>query len=215
MKNENIKKINTIGKISKILAIITRITLLISATILIVIGICFLSVPSDAIQGYGTAQGQIILDGDRLPEDLVKIELGEDHIKLLGMKLATIVTETRNGSDRIIDISANAENVTGAAIKHNFAVFFFGHAVFLIFVSIIFIFAQKLAAALGKCESPFEENVLKALNKFTFSLIPLCVIMLFLGSGCIPIAFVILFVILICYCFKHGAELQKESDETL
>ena len=215
MKNENIKKINTVGKISKILAIITRITLLISATILIVIGICFLSVPSDAIQGYGTAQGQIIIDGDRIPENLVKVDQGDDHIKLLGMKLAMIVTETRNGSDRIVDINANAENITGAVIKLNFAVFFFGYAVFLIFVSIIFIFAQKLAAALEKCESPFEGNVIKALNKFAFSLIPICIIMLFLGAGCIPIAFVILFVVLICQCFKHGAELQKESDETL
>ena len=215
MKNEKIVKINTIGKVSKILSIIARVVVLIAAVTMVVIGIGVIFLPGDAIQASGTAQGQIILDGNSLPVDIVKFDQSNSHFSVMGMNFDYVLTETQSGSDRIIDITANADHLTGEGVKLAIILSCFFYAIMLVSVAVIFIFATKLAKALEKCESPFEENVIKALRKFSFSLIPFGAIMLLRGVGSIPIALVILIVILLSYCFSYGAQLQKESDETL
>ena len=86
------------------------------------------------------------------------------------------------------------------------------------------IFGKRLADALAKCDSPFEENVLKKMKAFGFSLIPFAVVSLIIkGVGLLTALFtliIILFIIQMRFqfypgIFNYGAELQKESDETV
>ena len=89
-------------------------------------------------------------------------------------------------------------------------------ALSLLILSIIVIFGKKLAKALATCDSPFEDNVLKKMKSFGFSLIPWALYKLIVGNlGGITTVIFVLIVLLFISVFNYGAKLQRESDETL
>ncbi|MDE6087635.1 MAG: hypothetical protein K2G25_04550, partial [Oscillospiraceae bacterium] len=65
------------------------------------------------------------------------------------------------------------------------------------------------------CETPFEENVLKTMKNFGFALIPTGLVCLSDGGISLTAIVLIIAIIIFTYIFKYGAELQKESDETV
>ena len=89
-------------------------------------------------------------------------------------------------------------------------------ALSLLILSIIVIFGKRLAKALETCDSPFEDNVLKKMKAFGFSLIPWALYKLIVGNlGGITTVIFVLVVLLFISVFNYGAKLQRESDETL
>ena len=92
------------------------------------------------------------------------------------------------------------------------------------------IFAGKVCKAFRDCQSPFEENVIRRMQYFAYSLIPTVLlesvvagsIGYFLGNTDgigvnlnVSTILVVLVVFALVYVFKYGALLQQESDETL
>ena len=68
----------------------------------------------------------------------------------------------------------------------------------------------------GNCDSPFEAKVLKAMKAFAYSLIPWAILKA--GSGSASSLSAIIFVLVaitFAHIFNYGAQLQKESDETI
>lgn len=230
MTNENIRKINTLGKVSKIILMIMRVFCIIGIAACIVGSIIVLFVPkNDFITVTGTASAQVILDdsakiiskNDLFSIGHIKIasvndlEECDESINILGTKADLKIDETIKDGKMIYDINLDldAKNMIlpimgacGACIAV---------AVFSAVMLVIVIFGGKLAKALEICKSPFEDNVIKAMKHFAFSLIPLGVVYLFDGGINITAAVLVIAVIIFYYIFKHGAELQKESDETV
>ena len=75
--------------------------------------------------------------------------------------------------------------------------------------------AKKMAKALENCNSPFEENVIKSMKHFAFSMIPWGIIYGYFFNSLILTVLIVLIVMAIVYIFSYGAELQHESDDTV
>lgn len=72
MKNENVRKINTIGKVSRILIIICKVAVLIAAIALLVGSVLSLAIPNDSIRMSGSASAEIAIDTGTNIDRIVK-----------------------------------------------------------------------------------------------------------------------------------------------
>ncbi len=230
MKNENIRKINTLGKVSRILLIIVRIALIIGIVSCLVGSVITLTLPKDDIAtATGTMSAQITVDDSAkffISSDVINIggikisninELKEhdEDVSILGTDVKLKIDETESNGKKIYDITAelDAKNTKSMVFTMFFACL--TGAVFCAIMLIVIIFAGKFAKTLETCNSPFEDNVIKSMRNFAFSLIPLAVVYLSNGGIDMTAVVVIIAVIIFSYIFKYGAELQKESDETV
>lgn len=218
MKNENVRKINTIGKVSRILIIICKIAVLIAAIALLVGSILSLAIPNDSIRMSGSASAEIVVDTDSYVEQIVKIDETNFDSKIFGAKLKWILkNEGITNGERIFTLDASANNINSSHIKYSIAAVCFLGAIYFAMFFVILCFAHKFAKSLEECNSPFEENVIKHMKKFGISLIPWGVITILISGNLngIVVALVVFVILLFISIFKYGAQLQRESDETL
>ncbi len=220
MKNNNyIGKINTLGKAGRILLIFLRIACIMGIVCFVVAAVGINTIPKDdAITSKGTISYETVIDNNRLPDHvssgLEDTENTEETIDFLGTILSVkenIITD--NGiEDYTFNMSFDAPNTKAMILSYTIAMIL--GALFLGLTLIVVIFGGKLASALEKCSSPFEENVTKSMKKFAFSLIPIAAV--YCGQqASLSMIVIVLAMIAIAYIFGYGAELQKESDETL
>ncbi|WP_297961036.1 hypothetical protein [uncultured Ruminococcus sp.] len=216
LKDKSIRKINGLGKASRILLTIAFVVITVSIVMCIVLGIYFLTLPDDAVSVNADLGGRITVSSE-VPENMIKVE--EDDIDIGKGKnhLVYNVTETRaEDGSRIYDISLGLDKAAGMGFKFLCMGLMFLAAVSMTFIAVIVIFGKRLAKALEKCSSPFEENVIKKMKAFGISMIPWAGFKLIIGTiGGITTAIFVLVVLLFIAVFNYGAKLQKESDETL
>lgn len=231
MKNENIRKINTLGKISRILLIIMRVACIIGIVACLVSSVVVpLTLPKDdVITATGTASAQITVDDSIkffVKSDIVniggikfstmnKLQKYEEEWSVLGTDVNVKVDETESNGKVVYDITADLDAKSPKSMIMTICLACVAGAVFCAIMLIVVIFAGKLAKALETCNSPFEDNIIKSMRNFAFSLIPLAVVYLHDGGIDMTAVVLIIAVIIFSYIFKYGAELQKESDETL
>lgn len=230
MKNEKIKKINTLGKVSRILLIFMRVACIIGIVVCLVGSVIVAAVvPNDFIQANGTATMQMTVDEGMdffVTENLIKIngvkiskieKLDGEHIsgEFFGTKYNMNVNCIENGEKNIYDITADLDAVDGRSLKMTLVFACLGGALASALVLISVIFAGSLAKAFEKCESPFETGVSKAMKNFGISLIPMVLMYLCAGSINMTMALLVIAIIIFSYIFSYGAQLQQESDETL
>lgn len=236
MKTEAINKINQFGKIGQILANIAKVFIII-ALILVTIGtITVAALPKEAFRLTlnGTAQFQMDVSefgAEFSDNDINSITKSfEDSaqtntIELNGAKytLESIIVD-RTGMD--VNTSAKAISFT---LHDTLGALFV--AIFTLALTIVTLsFVSQLCVAFKKCTSPFEENVIKKMQYFAFSLIPWAIMSsvstsamqsFYTGSFdlCLGVnlnmVIVVLVILAFTYIFKYGAILQQESDETL
>lgn len=225
MKEEAIKKINKIGKISNIFALICKI--------LVGMGLLFLLA--------GTVACFVI------PESLIK----------LGMNTGVDVTVDLNSIEQTIsdedvevlkkDMEDDEEDPVEVTVDNNVLCFkgadeklmltmrdvaclFLVLALSMMMTMVTLCFISALCKAFRDCETPFEDNVIKKMQNFAYSLIPWALISTVTQSVSnsfmanklsltfsvdIGVIVVVLVVFLLVHIFKYGAVLQQESDETL
>lgn len=213
MKNDNIKKINTIGKVAYIIAIIFQIAAIVAAVCLIVGGCIFMAVPDDSVKLNGTANAVLSADKDN---KYVSLDGENGSASFFNGRLKFKSEKVKTDDEESLNYSIDSNDVTLGDIKPVAAVFFFGIAVFLIVAAIPISFGIKLAKSLEKCNSPFEDNVLKCMGNFGKSLIPLGILrFIIFGITNLGTILMICVVLMFVYIFKYGAQLQKESDELL
>ncbi|MGN1095490.1 MAG: DUF2975 domain-containing protein [Eubacteriales bacterium] len=102
--------------------------------------------------------------------------------------------------------------------------------VYAVSIIVIMFIARNLFKGFQKCDSPFSDNILKKMRVFSISLLCGAVLtsvaqsfansFIYPSDGvhiCIAWGMVIAFAVAACLCtvFRYGAQLQKESDETL
>lgn len=236
MNNETIKRINTIGKAANVLTIIGRVMSIIAVVACIIAGIILLAIPMDSIKfsGGGNLNFEYSVDKE-LPVKVFDFDdmstmIKEQNIKIGGIEV-DITKADLNETYGSFEGSLNMNNIDMTHIMRLMSMGMFFAAIYAAIILVIMIFGQKLAKAFAVCTSPFEENVIKRMKAFAYSLIPLGIISLFTGSGFkmsdfanltgihININFsaiiLILAVFLFVQIFNYGAQLQRESDETL
>lgn len=223
MENKNIKRINTIGKVSKIVVAIAQAVIICGIIGAILSGIAFLQIPEDFITVKGDVAAEVYIDADKAPmlvdldADDIEALKGFDDIKqsFMGYFVDLAFEDLPNGALGI-DVKAGAEEIDVHDFKIPIALATFGSVIVLGAVLVVAIFGYKLADAFSKCNSPFEENVIKRMKRFGYSLIPWALLYC-LQSGSFSLA-VLLFAIvtlLFILIFSYGAELQRENDDTI
>lgn len=217
-----VKRINTLGKVSKIILMIMRIVCIIGVIAAIVGGIIVLAtVPknSTAITSNGNAAFELIVDTNKLPSYVSAYSDDEDNtnakFRVFGTEIAIKDTVTDNDGVEKYTVEAYFDSPNSTLFKYGLAGTCFGAAIYVAFTLVVVIFAGKLAKALEKCQSPFEESVTKAMKHFAFSLIPAGFTFVTDGSLNLTMVLIIIAVIIFSYIFSYGAKLQQESDETL
>ena len=225
MKNANVSKINTLGKVSKIIVVILMAVVIAGIVATVLSGVTMATLPEDAIQITGSADAEIVVDESKLSSlagamvksgTLVNIPTTNIHFDQFGTDFSLEVNEDKT------DDSHYTYNISGDITKFNCKAFglattmgCFAGTLILIASLVSCIFGKKLADALAKCDSPFEENVLKKMKAFGISLIPFAVVSLIIKGVGLLTALFALIIILFIFIFNYGAELQKESDETV
>ena len=216
VKDKNVKKVNTLGLVSKILLNISLVILIIGIVASIAGGIVFLTIPNDAVAVNGEFTGKVSVS-DSLPANMIRLEENDIKVGKDGEQMTFTVKESRDeDNSRVYDINFLLDKLTGREFKVITACIMFISAISMMILVVIVIFGRRLAKALEKCDSPFEENVISKMKAFGFSLIPWAVFKLVVGNlgGLVTVIFVLV-VLLFISIFNYGAKLQKESDETL
>ena len=235
MENANIKKINTAGLVGYILSII-----LIAGAIVAMVGIVLCTVGAITISDNNinvkiATNVEINSTGNFLEKigsfisidgiDLNKLtEDAKDGIKVNDEDLSELqIQEKDNG----LVVNAKTNEIT-ISMKR-IIVALIAALVLLGFVTYALFTAKALMKALKDCETPFSEEVIKRMTKFSYAII--CVVVLnpflsgFWSSLTTKYAYtlniniesilLVAIIYILIVVFKYGAKLQQESDETL
>lgn len=238
MKNINIKKINDLGTIGKIVSVIIKVIAIIALVISIILGVTAALAPDDYISTKGKIEFNTVTDcsspfisrsneeDDGLSFKLKAfgIEVEPERIfresEILGLKIKTESQDTQDSSNPDIvttESLTTIEGNTGKLVK----AFMIGVSVLIFIFSLLLIisisFAKKLFISLEKCDTPFSEEVVNNLSRFVYSLVPWGIFGFSANglSGGVGLVMVIVVVAILTSVFRYGAELQRESDETL
>lgn len=228
MKNKNLKNINTIGKVTRIIILIAIVLLSISIVTTVISGIASIGLAKNAddiLRVSGDISAEVSVNTEKIPswfaenelEDVIKdIESIEDFdFDMFGVRLDMKRTDGENG-EIIINTEGELTDFDAKYIFSSIPLALFASAAAMALFMIGMVFAYKLARAFEKCSSPFEENVIKRMKYFGFSLIPWA---LFECTGkdwsMITAIILVLCVLLFAYIFSYGANLQQESDDTV
>ena len=236
MKNSSIKKINTAGLIGYIISII-----LIICTIagMVTIGICMsgvIAISNDEINVKIATNINLNSTGNFLNklnsfisidgiEDLnTLIDEEKDNIKINDNNISEISIEEENDGLNI-DLKTNEITISMKKVIVALILAF----IFLGTVTVSLYMVKALMKSLKSCETPFSEEVIKNMTRFANSLV--CVVgmqIIFSGfwtaltsglryESSINLSSILLVAIIyiLIIVFKYGAQLQRESDETL
>ena len=235
MKEDAISKINKMGKAGSIITIILRIFVILGLVGTIMAAIVLAVLPEDTlhIRMVGTANIDVdlasVVGKNAAEEALADLsEYGYEkgaELDLEGVSYGIDKLETKgshilmSGNGEMGDF--NLRKLVGPLVAVT---------LHLIMTLITLFFIGALFKAVGKCQSPFEEDVIKKMRMFAYSLIPWVVFssisdmasegifnnrVKFSLSVNFNMVFVVLMILALTYIFQYGAVLQRESDETL
>ncbi len=232
-KTEAIRKINTMGKVGNILAMITRILVIVLLVLSVAGFVIVLFLPADLCRVKMDGRAQVLVDlsafgwetDEALEEEVRENVKSSANISYAGNHFA-VDEVTMDGSRMEVDASARLTEFNIKSLAWALA----GAIVVLILLLISVIFVGRLAKAFRDCSSPFEGLVIRRMKQFAYALIPWAVISSVVGSleQCIWMAsggfsfdldfgiiIIVLVILALAYIFQYGAVLQQESDETL
>lgn len=233
MKENAIRKINTMGKVGTIIALVTKILVSILLALSVIGFVVVLCLPSDLCTVKIDGRADVLVDLSSFGVNFDEIDQQE---MVDGIKQNTDISYSGNHFN-VDDVTVDGSQFSIGA-NADLAVFnlkdlawaLAGAIVVLIFLLISIIFAGRLTKAFRGCRSPFEETVIHRMKQFAYALIPWAVISsivealesrIWIASGGfsfsinISMIIVVLVILALAYIFQYGAVLQKESDETL
>lgn len=233
------KKINIIGKIGRIVTTILIVVMILGAVATAAgIGVTA-SLPEDAlgvtVSGTAdiTAKGKVLESITNAISDAAKggkgvIKLGDSNLAIGDVEDSVPEGVTVAPTDKGITMSMENQrmdlNVKSVMIALIFTL------LNTICTIVVLFMVRALMKSIEKCETPFCDPVIRNMRRFGFSLIPFAVFsgtsentwqsLFTVGvethSGInLTVVFGILIVFMLVMIFSYGAELQKQSDETL
>lgn len=239
MKENAIKKINSMGSIGGILVTICKVIMIIAATIILAATIAVGVLPKDFVQFTAGGNGSVTVDLGAIDQhltedDITKINSGE----VLEENNAHISINSNGNSFRLTEMIADGDTITISGGGNSNRVFTLQNVFYVLIIALITVimsitslfFGGAVCKAFKVCQSPFEENVIRKMRNFALSLLPWVVLRSItesaIGSllnGSIKVSvtldvsmlIIVLVLLALVYIFKYGAILQRESDETL
>lgn len=236
-KESAIVKINKAGKIGSIFCKVVNILLIITAAIGLLGAITCAVLPKDFVKVKMSTEVETDINMKTFFQNLSPEEAAAVKNSIENNGYATINSSAGTAD---VQLTLDDNNVIHSGVAASSTTIEWSKVVALIFVATLvviaglvsMIFLGKLCKAFSVCATPFEENVIKYLNSFAFSLIPWTVLTtaastyvssLSSGSGNVSInvglnvtmIIIVLALFGLAYIFKYGAVLQQESDETL
>jgi len=234
MNKENaIKKINSIGNIGYIVSIIARCFLIIGLVGTLAVCIVLLVMPKDTFKLTlnSNANLGITIKNFNLEKFKEQLNSSDADISINGNNY--YISDYESDVDYDEDDNYLKANYTAKETvitpKRIITVMIIIDVVLIINI-IIFTFVAKLCKAIKNCKSPFEDGVIKGIERLAWSLIPwgffnsiaesiketafTSKLSIQLGIN-LNIFIIILLLFGLAYIFKYGAILQTESDETL
>ncbi len=236
MEESRIKKINKAGKVGYVISVF-----LIIAAIVVMVGIGIFGVVASTILNedvnvkvhtdininskeniLSKLDGLILIDGVDKLSSLVEDSEG---VKINDNDISDISIEKDNNGGLDIDVTTNEKTIDIQKVFIALVTLF----IFSLASTVTLHMVKRLMKELKNCETPFSEEVIKRMNSFAKSLV-FTIILKTLLSGTwssltteaeydITINFGNILLVAVIYIlikvFKYGAELQKESDETL
>lgn len=218
---ENLKKIQTIGKISKIVALVVCVLAFVATGFALIGATVCASIPESWLSVSGQVNGTVEI-GSSLSVWKEALE------RLGGAGEGSFGTWSVEGGKLFVSLrSPDFENIPLTKMA---AVALTAAAFRLAFYGVILLFVSKFARALEKNSTPFCDACIKYLKITAFVLLGWRVVgettlqvvcgMFFgkfrlgvsVNGGMILISLVFL---LLAYIFQYGAKLQREADETL
>lgn len=222
-RNENVRKINTLGKTANVIITVVKVIIIIGIACAVATGILCQFMPKDFITASGSANAEITVNSsekgtifDIFAENLVDTDRVSIGVMGLRFSFTPDKISVGNGTFKYV-INASADGITTKEVKLTVTVAMAYAALAGIAALIALVYGGKLAKALKSCTSPFEENVTKTIKRFAISLIPFAVISVLPAKGISAVAVLIIVCVILffAYLFRYGAQLQKQSDETL
>ena len=218
---ENLKKIQTIGKISKIVALVVCVPAFVATGFALIGATVCASIPESWLSVSGQVNGTVEI-GSSLSVWKEALE------RLGGAGEGSFGTWSVEGGKLFVSLrSPDFENIPLTKMA---AVALTAAAFRLAFYGVILLFVSKFARALERNSTPFCDACIKYLKITAFVLLGWAVVgettlqvvcgMFFgkfrlgvsVNGGMILISLVFL---LLAYIFQYGAKLQREADETL
>ena len=218
---ENLKTIQTIGKISKIVALVVCVLAFVATGFALIGATVCASIPESWLSVSGQVNGTVEI-GSSLSVWKEALE------RLGGAGEGSFGTWSVEGGKLFVSLrSPDFENIPLTKMA---AVALTAAAFRLAFYGVILLFVSKFARALEKNSTPFCDACIKYLKITAFVLLGWAVVgettlqvvcgMFFgkfrlgvsVNGGMILISLVFL---LLAYIFQYGAKLQREADETL
>ncbi len=239
MKEQTIGKINKMGKAGYIITVILRVFVVLGLIAAIAAAVAVSVLPKDAIRISVTGKADVdvdlasLLGKDRAVSVLKEQDLSEQmetygqggELQLEGVSYAIDQIDAEgshiimSGTGEMYDF--NLKKTVGPLVVA---------LLYLVMTFITLFFIGALFKALKKCQSPFEEDVIKKMKMLAYSLIPWVVFssisdtaangffnnrINFSLSVNLDMVFIVLLILALAYIFQYGAVLQQESDETL
>ncbi|MBP3544234.1 MAG: DUF2975 domain-containing protein [Lachnospiraceae bacterium] len=230
MKEEAIKKINSIGKISGFITLIAKVLVGIAIAAVLVGTVIFMCLPDSMIKISTTADVSMEID-----YSAVGITISDEQMAEAKAQLERDIVEQDGEGFTSVEVTPGVVRMSGAVEEFEFTMKIVVELLVLALITLILtfvtlIFVGRLCKAFRDCQSPFEENVIRKMQHFAYALIPWAVISTItmsitesLMSKKVIVNFnfdlrtilIVLVVLVLVYIFKYGAMLQQESDETL
>ena len=233
------KKINKIAKVGRILTTIAAVFMIIAAAAVAAgIGITA-SMPKEALQvelsgtADVTAKGEVlesitnaIIDSSEGGKGIIK--LGDSDVAIGDVEDSVPEDVEAQKTDKGLTLSVENKKLN-ITVKSVMTALIFTFINTLLTIVVLF-FIRALLKSIERCETPFCEDVIKKMKAFGFSLIPFAIFsgvsesawdsLLTVGAKVhfgidLTVVFGILIVFMLVMIFSYGAELQKQSDETL
>lgn len=218
---ENLKKIQTIGKISKIVALVVCVLAFVATGFALIGATVCASIPESWLSVSGQVNGTVEIGSS--------LSVWKEALESLGgAGEGSFGTWSVEGGKLFVSLrSPDFENIPLTKMA---AVALTAAAFRLAFYGVILLFVSKFARALEKNSTPFCDACIRYLKVTAYVLLGWAIVGktalkfvggLFFGQlgggvsvdgGMILISLVFL---LLAYIFQYGAKLQREADETL
>lgn len=229
MKNSNMKAINGIGKACSIISRIAMIFCIIGS-VFCLIGIgAVAAIPTDKINLSGNADATITVSVDDLDMSGMKfningdkngfsidsttdnISIDDDKVDFDGVWSMNIDNVSSDDESTTFKLSGDFSDFDKSAVKRKMIFSIIEAFVSVTATAVMLFFAGRLFKALSKCETPFTEDIVKKTKFLGWAFVVYAVV---IGVS-LPVVISALAILMLAYVFAYGAQLQKESDETL
>lgn len=224
MENKIKSKINTFGKVAKILTMIAIVCMLVVEGFLLVGGVITAVVPNDSVTVDVGSNTKINFDTNYFGMDGEQyyFNIGDEKLYIGQFSTDGYEIKNENGS-----FNLNTNNQSRHYDMNTALWLIVCEAIALSAVIVALYFFKSLMKQFMICDTPFSDGIVKKMRAFAIALIPCMAVYhavnsvknSILGnegdSGLILSAVFVLVIFVLTMIFKYGAELRKEHDDTV